>query len=399
MQYNWNHPATSENEQTLACLAIGYPGRGERRYGETKGEGKGWLAAASNKLRIAKHPCLAAQATNPNPCRCLLYLHTLHHNRTFKFVIDSGASVNLVDPALLSEGDTRVDVPPLEIKGISGQRQPLTQQVTLTFELGGYPYSFDFYVAPGLPVSAILGLDAIIESGWMVDAIHRRLLHVNHALPPIKLAPCAHTALLAYAAEDTVVPARAWKHVAVRNPYAAQFAQMFSLVCFTPTPPEMAPMHGAPTAAPATASVIPLLICNTGEEPILVPKEAPLAYLEGCEDPAEKPRPLAAPSVGGKERGTEKQQGQTEKVEQQKWKGKRLEEYFDLASAKAHWPQRYFNQLKEVLREAKPVWEAPEIVGRAKKGEHRIETGDALPVAQQLRRVAWTERDVIQKEV
>ena len=287
---------------------------------------------------VTKHQCLAAPATNPNPCRCLLYLQATYHNRTLRFVVDSGATVNLVDPSLLTDTDTRVQVPPLEIKGINGQKQPLAQQVTLTFELAGYPYSFAFYVAPGLPVSAILGLEAIVDSGWLVDATYRRLLHINHALPPIKLAPCAHTALLAYAMTDTVIPPRSWKHVTARNPYAAQHERVCGLVCFTPTPPATAPLHGAPAVALASADAIPLLLCNTSEHPIQVPKHAPLAYLDGCEEmelssSTSASQLLAAPVVGGKEmRKREEQEGEerrekvkTEEVEEAervKWKGK-----------------------------------------------------------------------------
>ena len=180
----------------------------------------------------------------------------------------------------------------------------------------------------------------------------------------------------------------------------------FALVCFTPTPPEEATLHGAPTVTTSTADAIPLLICNTGNDPIEVPADAPLAYLEGCQSLEAAPQLLAAPATGGggrgggdEEKSTDSGKKPAEKTTQQQMKNRRVEEYFDLASAEANWSRQQFKELKEVLRKSKAAWEAPEIVGRAKQGEHRIDTGDALPVALPLRRVAWVERDVIQKEV
>ena len=39
------------------------------------------------------------------------------------------------------------------------------------------------------------------------------------------------------------------------------------------------------------------------------------------------------------------------------------------------------------------------MVGKTNKGTHHIDTESALPIAQPLRRIPWTERDVIQEEI
>ena len=61
-------------------------------------------------------------------------------------------------------------------------------------ELNRHPYVFDFYITPTLPGDALLGMDAIVDAGWIIDPINRILLHKTHALPPIQLYPCIHKA-------------------------------------------------------------------------------------------------------------------------------------------------------------------------------------------------------------
>ena len=75
------------------------------------------------------------------------------------------------------------------------------------------------------------------------------------------------------------------------------------------------------------------------------------------------------------------------------------EDYFDLAQARANWPTAEVAALKQLLMRYRRVWEQPDVVGKAVGGEHRIETGDSLPVALPVRRIAWVERDRINEEV
>ena len=58
-----------------------------------------------------------------------------------------------------------------------------------------------------------------------------------------------------------------------------------------------------------------------------------------------------------------------------------LKNYFDLALARVHWDSKQVAALKALLRTYRQVWESPGVVGKATGGEHRIETGDKLPVA------------------
>ena len=87
---------------------------------------------------------------------------------------------------------TRAATEPISVSDISGNSQKLSEVVTVPLELSRYPYVFDFYVTPTLPGDALLGMDAIVEAGWIVDPIDRLLLHKTHALPPIRLHPCIH---------------------------------------------------------------------------------------------------------------------------------------------------------------------------------------------------------------
>ena len=87
---------------------------------------------------------------------------------------------------------TRAATISISVSDISGNSQSLDEIVTVPLELSGYPYVFDFYVTPTLPGDALLGMDAIVEAGWIVDPIDRVLFHKTHALPPIRLHSCIH---------------------------------------------------------------------------------------------------------------------------------------------------------------------------------------------------------------
>ena len=84
---------------------------------------------------------------------------------------------------------TRATVDPVSVSDISGNLQKLSEIATVPMELNGHPYVFDFYITPTLPGDALLGMDAIVDAGWIIDPIDRILLHKTHALPPIQLYP------------------------------------------------------------------------------------------------------------------------------------------------------------------------------------------------------------------
>ena len=88
---------------------------------------------------------------------------------------------------------------PFLVKSVHDERRIVDMRGVLTLDIKGYSYVFAFYIIPYLPMNAILGIDAIAEAAWVIDATVRHLYHHNHALPPIPLAPYRHTASLAYA--------------------------------------------------------------------------------------------------------------------------------------------------------------------------------------------------------
>ena len=96
---------------------------------------------------------------------------------------------------------------------------------------------------------------------------------------------------------------------------------------------------------------------------------------------------------------TAEESGTEPKNEVKSSKNIRLDDYFDLAQARANWNTNEVGALRRLLRQYECTWRAPNIVGRAVGGEHRVETGDHLPVALPVRRIAWAERDRINAEV
>ena len=328
----------------------------------------------------------------PDPCRCLLFLHTVYRGRTLRLVIDTGASVNLVNAAVLDTAHSRYAVEPFEIKGVSGQRQTLTTKVEMAMDLSGYPYAFALYVATNLPICAILGLDAIIEAGWLVDAIHRRLLHVHHALPPLSLAPCTHSVLLARTSATTTIPPKSWKHVAVSQPHRYHHAPQYVCICLTPSLPPTKMLHGAPVVTTVATQAVPIPLCNTSNEAITIPADTAVAYVDSVALLAQGQATDQETAEGENRTTTDTQQSKGSKAA-------RLDTYFDLSQAQANWGSMEVGRLKQLLRKYSVVWTAPNVVGKAVGGEHRVETGDHLPVALPVRRIAWVERDRIKDEV
>ena len=114
-----------------------------------------------------------------------------------------------MNTAIAKVMQTRATVDPVFISDISGNLQKLSEIATVPLELNGHPCVFDFYISPTLPGDALLGMDAIIDAGWIIDPIDRILLHKTHALPPIRLHPCMHKAhMLRMARKCTLAPMR-----------------------------------------------------------------------------------------------------------------------------------------------------------------------------------------------
>ena len=211
-------------------------------------------------LPSTSHPAFSTLASSPlpSPCRCILHLQTTYNDQALRCIIDTGASVNLISQRFITPLHTLVKVPVFEIKDVNGRVQQLDTRVALTLDFAGSPYSFDFYLSRLLPADAILGLEAIIESGWLIDAIHRQLLHVYHALPPLPLAPCSHRALLAYTATATTLPPRTWTRIVVCNPHVRYTPPHLTTLACTPTFPPVLPLHGASSLVPAHTPYLPL---------------------------------------------------------------------------------------------------------------------------------------------
>ena len=333
--------------------------------------------------------CLTPRAAPENfahlsLCRCLLRVETEYGGRPFRMVVDTGATVNLVRRDRLEVTAEPVEVEVTPVTTVTGATQHLRQQVTLMFDLNTYPYIFDFYVTDQLPADAILGLDAIIEAGWVIDIFRRCLYHLNHALPPVPLAPCPHTVTLAYAAAAFSLPPQSWKRVPVR--VARDTMPSDAVVLRTPSPPLHMTVHGAPTVMWATAEQPCVLLCNYGTQVLRVEEGSPLAYEERCE--------IVEAAVNEKQ-----ERGRQSEVKGPKKRVLRAHEVFDLAQAQANWKAPAVGRLKSLLHHWRHVWDNQDIVGRTSKWEHRVDTGTAPPITQPMRRVAWVEKDTIQKEV
>ena len=317
-------------------------------------------------------------------CRCLLKVETQYGGRPFRMIVDTGATVNLVRKDWLEVTADPVEVTPVPILNVTGTTTLMRQQVTLLLELNSYPYAFDFYVADNLPADAILGIDAIVEAGWIIDVFRRCLYHLTHAIPPVPLAPCSHTVVLAYAAADFELPPRTWKRVAVKAEAAMTAPGGDALLLLTPSPPVQLAVHGAPTVMQLCEERPCVLLCNYGIQSLSVESGSPLAIAEVCV--------LATAGVSPASSTAAQKRVKSPKVT-------KVREVFDFAQAQANWPALDVYRLECLLTRWRQVWDEPEIVGRTHRWEHRVDTGSAQPIALPMRRVAWVERDTIRAEV
>ena len=214
-------------------------------------------------------------------CRCLLKVETQYGGKPFRMVVDTGATVNLVSRDRLEVTADPVEVDPIPITTVTGAVTQLRQQVTLLLELNAYPYA-DFFVAENLPADAILGIDAIVEAGWIIDVFRRCLYHLTHAIPPVPLAPCPHTVVLAYAVASFELPSRSWKRIGVKAGTTMTATHDDALLLLTPSPPQQLTVHGAPTVMSPKEEQLYVLLCNYGLQPLKVEQGSPLACVEVC---------------------------------------------------------------------------------------------------------------------
>ena len=324
-------------------------------------------------------------------CRCLPKIETTHEGHPFRMIVDTGATVNIIRADAVDATTTVTTVKSLPVTSVTGDTQYLSQMTTLAFDICAYPYVFDFYLARTLPADAILGLDAIIEAGWVIDIFHRCLYHLTHALPPIPFAPCPHTTTLAFASATFTLPPRTWCPVRVQWERCVEDEDENELTLLVPSTPAEVTAHGAPVVTYAAAKTHVVMLCNHGSTELRVEKGSPVAEREICwmaEDMKSAPPPKSVDSQQTKKKKTDNG-----------GKPCRVTEAFDFSQAEANWSAEAVTALKRMLREWRHVWEYPEVVGRTTRGEHCVDTGAALPFAIPMRRVAWTERDVIHEEV
>ena len=391
----WVHPADPRTQQP-AALTMGtvethqVSRSGAREIADPQlaegGQGAVKEAASWGKRGVSKGDTsgevagvtTACDGRRTTLCDCLLQLYTTLGGKALRVIVDSGAMLNLLLDTHVDDTVTRVKVPPVAVMTASKELQYLSEKVTLMLEFQGYPYVFEFHLTPALPADALIGVQGMNQAGWVVNVPQKTIHHLTHALPPIRCAPCQHTATLVYAARTTVIPARTWARVAVVGPWEGKEHPEGTAV-LTPTLPPAVPLHGAPSlvdkAQPRAQYV---LLCNTSEDPVTIPRNSPVAYRE---------------EAGAAEEGNEPEE------EVVTGEQAHMSQEFDLGQARANWTPREVRRLIAVFVKWRKVWEEVDTVGRTQEGEHVIETGTAKPIAVPMRRMAWVERDLIREEV
>ena len=335
-------------------------------------------------------------------CRCLPTLRVVTNNQVLHIIIDTGATINLMNTNVAKAMHTRAATIPISVSDISGNSQRLNEIVTVPLELCGYPYVFDFYVTPTLPGDALLGMDAIVEAGWIVDPIDRVLLHKTHALPPIRLHSCIHEAHALRTTQKCTLAPMSWQKVSVQN--KGLLSQTAKACIIIPSPSPIFSIYGAPTIHNTDDDEKFTLLCNMSQDPIDIPHGAIVAYQESAYDLEDQSspillsmKPVLSNTTASTQLNHKSRWPQVDKLKSSN--DQMVEKHFDLTSAKELWDLKFVKSLKRLLLTMATTWVDQDIIGRTTRGEHRINTQDAQPIALPLRRIAWIEKDKIKEEI
>ena len=286
-------------------------------------------------------------------CRCLPTLRAVANNQILYIIIDTGATINLMNANIAKAMHTRAATDPISVSDISGNSQRLSEIVTVPLELSGYPYVFDFYVTPTLPGDALLGMEAIIEAGWIVDPIDRVLLHKTHALPPIRLHPCIHESHAMRTKQKCTLAPMSWQRVSVEDSKPLLLATAKTCILIPSLLP-IFPFHGAPTVHNSEDQEKFVLLCNMSSEPIDIPADATVAHQEIAYD-IEEPSLTTIPvrdSVLSNTIISSKSDRKSHCSQADKLKSSTeqiVEKHFDLTSTKQLWDPKFVKSLKRLL--------------------------------------------------
>ena len=250
---------------------------------------------------------------------------------------------------------------------------------------------------------SLLGMDTIIVAGWIIDLIDRVLLHKTHALPPIRLHSCIHESQALRTKEKCTLAPMVWHRVGVQGGESS--SKGTAKVCIIiPSPPLILPIYGASTVHNTEDQEKFVLLCNLSQKPLDIPAGATIAHQEIAHDLEEQSFSMTSLMTSALFSPTHptlsKRDNQHQQVDKLKSSNDQfVEKHFDLKSAKQLWDSKFVKSLKRLLLTMATTWANQDIIGRISKGEHRINTQEAQPIALPLRRIAWIEKDKIKQEI
>ena len=385
----WRDPMSSPHH--YASLVLTSTQSSSERYPEGR----------ESEINLETHQ--KQKVRRPPLCRCLPTLRAVANNQVLHIIIDTGATINLMNTSIAKAMHTAAVAEPISVSDISGNVQKLSEVATVPLELSGYPYVFDFYITPTLPGDALLGMDAIVEAGWIIDPIDRVLLHKTHALPPIRLHSCIHESHILRTKQSYTLAPMTWHRVPVLDDKPSSHSLTMTCILLPAASPVLS-VYGAPTVHNTSDCRKFILLCNMSQKSIEIPAGAIVAHQEQVQDLDKEsfllPMPVnAAEEISStpSDSNSKIQHPQVDKLK--KSNQQVVEKHFDLTSAKELWEMKFVKSLKRLLLTMAVTWANPDIVGRTIRGEHRINTQDAQPIALPLRRIAWIEKDKIKQEV
>ena len=301
------------------------------------------------------------------------------------FVIDTGASVTIVSTDTFNRIPAarrpRIQKPDkmLKLEVADSGLLPVDGIVKLSFEVGGYAYIWDMYVAD-IPGDGLLGLDFLFHHNYTLNK--EGLLLDGHLVRCELEGESMLCAARVTLQEDVVVPATS-QCVAPGEADVTAFRSQYGVIEPIPGESKLGAMVGSTFVDPCEGNGLPVRLLNPSAENVKLRKGTTIGYLHQIRDYITIQEDE---SKGGDAAINRVSVGASNvKAHDVSTWPQPLQELYANSTGRLHKKQQ--SQLRAVLgRHTDLFAKSPDDLGRTNVVQHAIDTGDARPIKQNPRR-------------
>ena len=300
------------------------------------------------------------------------------------FLLDTGSAVTLIRKdvwqSLGARGAALKPWTGHRLVGVGGEELPVQGCITTTLNLAGKDFSVRVAVVDSLSVEAILGLDFLQENSCTVDIGNKKLYLADQQMAVSLQAATDFTSLgqiSVYATETTRIPAFSEMELVGRAQIPLNEGEW--LVERTQTDQRL-PVLVAQAVVTPKASGFPVRILNPSDHAVTLNKGKEIATMEIVQD-------VQVLGAGKKKR------------QEQDLPRVNAEVLWEMVERSgAHLSEREQEQLFQLLVEYSDIFASSSMdLGHTDKLQHPINTGDARPIRQRIRRLPPHRREEVSK--